>query len=118
METKIKINNIHLFGYHGTSEKEKNAGQIFEIDIEVSLSYDAPILDKLVQTIDYSLLYEDVTKIFSQSRYNLIEYLANKIATAISNKYKVNACKVIIRKPNAPIEGNFDSVEVEVVSNV
>ena len=36
METKIKINNIQLFGYHGTGEKEKSTGQLFEIDIEVS----------------------------------------------------------------------------------
>ncbi len=43
METKIKINNIQLFGYHGNGEKEKSTGQLFEIDIEVSPVNDTPI---------------------------------------------------------------------------
>ena len=45
METKIRINNIQLFGYHGTNEKEKTTVQLFEIDIEVSPINDAPISD-------------------------------------------------------------------------
>ena len=111
METKIKINNIQLFGYHGTGEKEKSTGQLFEIDIEVS-----PVNDTLIS--DYLAKTDEVTTIFSKRRYNLIEYLANKIADTITNKYRVNSCKVVIRKPNAPIKGDFDSVEVEVISNV
>ena len=118
METKIKINNIQLFGYHGTGEKEKSTGQLFEIDIEVSPVNDTSISDNLAHAVDYTLLYDEVTTIFSKRRYNLIEYLANKIADTITNKYRVNSCKVVIRKPNAPIKGDFDSVEVEVISNV
>ena len=118
METKIKVNNIQLFGYHGTDEKEKTTGQLFEIDIEVSPNTTTPISDNLAQTVDYALLYDEVTTIFSKKRYNLIEFLANKIADTITNKYKIYSCKVVIRKPNAPIKGDFDSVEVEVISNV
>lgn len=118
METKIKINNIQLFGYHGHGETEKSSGQLFEIDIEVSPVYDTPISDKLDNTVDYTLLYEEVTTIFSERRYNLIEYLANEISNTIINKFNVNTCKVVIRKPNAPIKGDFDSVEIEVISNV
>ncbi len=118
MEAKIKINNIQLFGYHGTGEKEKSNGQLFEIDIETSPVINIPISDNLAQTVDYTLLYEEVTTIFSQRRYNLIEYLANEISNTITNKFNVNSCKVVIRKPNAPIKGDFDSVEVEVISNV
>jgi len=118
METKIRINNIQLFGYHGTDKKEKELGQNFEIDIEVSPSYSSLNSDDLTNTVDYSLLYDEVTTIFSQNNYNLIEYLANKIATSITDKFHVNNCKVIIRKPNAPVKGDFDSVEVEVISDV
>ena len=117
METKIKINNIQLFGYHGTSENEKINGQLFEIDIEVSIDNETIISDNLSQTIDYTLLYDVVTTIFSKRRYNLIEYLAKEIADEMSIKYRVNSCKIVIRKPNAPIKGDFDSVEVELISN-
>jgi len=118
MDTKIRINNIQLFGYHGVDEKEKSDGQSFEIDIEVSLVYDEAISDNLQDTVDYSLIYDEINDIFSQRKYNIIEYLANQIATTITDKFNVNNCKVLIRKPNAPINGNFDSVEVEVISNV
>ena len=118
MDTKIRINNIQLFGYHGVDEKEKSDGQPFEIDIEISPVHDELISDNLDKTVDYSLIYNEVTNIFCQRKYNLIEYLASQIATSITNKFKVDNCKVLIRKPNAPINGNFDSVEVEVISNV
>ena len=118
MNTKIRINNIQLFGYHGVDEKEKSDGQSFEIDIEVSPIYDGSISDNLHNTVNYSLIYDEVNNIFGQRKYNLIEYLANKIATTITDKFNVDNCKVVIRKPNAPINGDFDSVEVEVISNV
>ena len=38
METKIRFNNIQLYGLHGLSETENKRGQHFEIDIEVSAS--------------------------------------------------------------------------------
>ncbi|MBC8312307.1 MAG: dihydroneopterin aldolase [Candidatus Marinimicrobia bacterium] len=118
METKIKINNIQLFGYHGIDEQEKSNGQLFEIDIEASPISNIPISDDLSKTVDYTLLYDEVTTIFSQRRYNLIEYLAIEISNTITNKFNVNTCKVVIRKPNAPIKGDFDSVEVEVITDV
>ena len=117
MDTKIRINNIQLFGYHGVDEKEKSDGQPFEIDIEVSPVYDESISDNLHNTVNYSLIYDEITNIFCQRKYNLIEYLANKISTTIIDKFNVDHCKVVIRKPNAPIVGNFDSVEVEVINH-
>ena len=108
--TYYKVKNLN--------EKEKSDCQPFEIDVEVSPVYDESISDNLHNTVNYSLIYDEVTNIFFQSKYNLIEYLANKIATTITDKFNVDNCKVVIRKPNAPINGNFDSVEVEVISNV
>ena len=118
MNSKIRINNMQLFGYHGVDEKENIDGQLFEIDIEVSSTCDESILDNINNTTNYSDIYDEVKTIFFQKKYNLIEYLANKISAAIIDKFKVDKCKVVIRKPNAPINGNFDSVEVEVVNCV
>ena len=118
MDTRIRLKNIKLYGWHGVADKERRTGQQFEIDIEVSPVYDESISDNLHNTVNYSLIYDEITNIFCQRKYNLIEYLANKIATTITDKFNVDNCKVVIRKPNAPINGNFDSVEVEVISNV
>ena len=39
METKIRLNNIQLYGWHGVSDYEKKAGQQFEVDVEILLNF-------------------------------------------------------------------------------
>ena len=118
METRIRLKNIQLFGWHGVADKEKKIGQQFEIDIEADVQLHSAIKsDDISQTVDYSKLYEKVVNIFSGNKYNLIESLANKIAVTLTNDFKLTTCKVIIRKPDAPINGILDTVEVEVNYN-
>ena len=115
METKIRLKNIQLYGWHGIADKEKEMGQQFEIDIEVSASLDSAIdSDDINLTVNYSDLYDKVVSIFLEKKYNLIESLAQKIARCIINEFNVADCKVIIRKPDAPINGILEAVEVEV----
>ena len=87
----------------------------FEIDIEAEAQLKSAIQsDDIRQTVDYSKLYEKVVDIFSGKKYNLIESLANKIAITLADDFNLTTCKVIIRKPDAPINGILDTVEVEV----
>ena len=65
-------------------------------------------------TLDYAKLYENVVNVFSSTRYNLIEHLCCKILDSIMNTFAVYSCKVIVRKPDVPINGKLESVEVEV----
>ena len=44
--------------------------------------------------------------------------LAHNILMSIQMKFPIKYCKVLIRKPNAPINGILDTVEVEVCNNV
>ena len=119
METKIRLKNIQLYGWHGVSNKEKQVGQQFEIDVEVRAILNSDIVtDDIRQTVNYSDLYDSIVRLFSDKKYNLIETLANKMSLSILKQFDVKACKVIIRKPNAPINGILDSVEVEVNNNV
>ena len=115
METKIRLRNIQLYGWHGVADKEKKIGQKFEIDIEAVAILDSAIQhDDIKQTINYSMLYGKVVNVFSENKYNLIESLANKIAKRIIADFNLKSCKVIVRKPDAPINGILDTVEVEV----
>ena len=118
-ETKIRLKNIQLYGWHGIADKEKKMGQRFEIDIEVSASLDSAIdSDDINLTVNYSDLYDKVVSIFLEKKYNLIESLAKKIARSIIKEFNVADCKVTIRKPDAPINGILEAVEVEVNSTV
>ena len=119
METKIKLINIQLYGMHGVDKVEKQNGQQFEIDVEVFISRDIFIeADDIKKTVNYCDLYEYIVLLFSEKEYNLIETLANKMSIAILQYFNVSRCKVLIRKPNAPIKGVLDYVEVEVNNNV
>ena len=116
METKIRLKNIQLYGYHGVDDNEKNTGQKFEIDIEACTDLAAGIkTDNVDETTNYSALYDKVVNVFSASRYNLIESLANQIASTLTDDFCLSACRVIIRKPDVPINGILDTVEVEVM---
>ena len=117
METKIRLNNIQLYGWHGVGNDEKRTGQQFEVDVEILLNLTSIIAsDDIKKTVDYSELYKFVVRIFSENKYNLIETLAYNISMSIQKNFPVKSCKVLIRKPDAPINGILDTVEVEVVN--
>ena len=116
MTINIKLNNIKLYGYHGLGKYEKEIGQPFEIDVITKCNININN-DKIENTLDYSILYSDVKRIFFSKKYNLIESLAHQIVSELKEKYKLKEIIVKIRKPNAPIDGRFDNVEVEVNSN-
>ena len=116
METKIRLKNIQLFGCHGVSDKEKNNEQKFDIDVEVSIDLKGDIrADDINKTVDYSSIYDKVEGVFYEKKYNLIETLANQIASCMISNFSVAYCKVIVRKPDAPINGIIDTVEVEIM---
>ncbi len=118
METKIRLNNIQLYGWHGVSDDEKKAGQQFEVDVEILLNLTSTAAsDDIKKTVDYSELYKFIVSKFSEKKYNLIETLAHNILVSIQNEFPIKSCKVLIRKPDAPINGILDTVEVEVCSN-
>ena len=116
MEIKIRLINIQLSGYHGVGDNEKKIGQQFEIDIEAYADLDTAVkTDNILATKDYSALYDKVVNVFSSKRYNLIESLAFHIASTLTTDFSLSCCKVIIRKPDAPLKGILDTVEVEVI---
>lgn len=118
MKTAIKINNIKLYGYHGVSKEEKILGQKFEIDVELVFQGNSDINDNIESTIDYSLICNDIKDEFFRDNYNLIEHLGSRIIDKLFERYNLLYGKINIRKPNAPINATFDSVEVEVEKNV
>jgi len=112
---KIRINNIQLFAYHGVADEEQILGQNFEIDVElfVDLSI-AGKSDDLTKTVDYSFIYKLIEKEFCNTKYKLLETVAEKISEKILSNELIQSMIIKIRKPNAPIKGTFDSVEIEI----
>ena len=118
MKTKIRINNIQLYGWHGVDDNEKRTGQQFAIDAENLLNSTSTIAsDGIKKTVDYSDLYKFVVRKNLDKKYNLIETLAHNISMPIQKQFPIKSCKVLIRKLDAPINRILDNVAIEVGNN-
>lgn len=111
---KIKINNMKFRAHIGVLPEEKILGQNLEIDIIVETNFDFSGKDELTETLSYVDFYELIKNIISQSKADLIESLAFDIIKSIkATTSKITAIEVHLRKLAVPIEGIFDSVEIE-----
>ena len=113
---KIYIKDLEIYAYHGVNPEEKQNGQRFIISIELSLSLrEAGLSDDLNTTVNYSDVCNTVEKVFTSKKHDLIEKCAEQIAEHILVDFSpVQKVKVIVKKPEAPIEKKFDYVAVEI----
>jgi len=116
---KIIVKNIKAYGYHGALTEENILGQNFYVDVILYKDLQkAGLTDDLNKSISYVDVYYDVEDIIKNKRFKLIEALAEMIAHTLLVKYSIKKVKVKIRKPGAPINGNFDYVGVEITREV
>lgn len=112
---KVLIKNMVFMGCHGCDDQEKVKQQPFNIDIELYIDLDDSMEnDYISSTVDYSAVYALVRNIVEVESFNLIERLASVIIDAIRTKFPIKGIKILIKKPNAPIDGQFDYVGVEI----
>ena len=112
---KVRINNMKFFAFHGVAPEERSLGQTFEVDIEVCTSLKvATASDDLTGSIDYSILHVIAKEEMCRQKYDLIEKKKKKISTRVLSLNGVLSTIIRIRKPNAPIDGVFDYVEIEI----
>lgn len=112
----IRLQNMIFYGYHGNQEPERELGQRFEVDVEIF--YDATEAiktDNVDKAVDYRQVFKLVKEVLVEKEYRLLETLAQDIAENILNRSPIEGLLVRVRKPNVPIRGNLDFVEVEIV---
>lgn len=114
----IRLKNMVFYGYHGTADEEKELGGRFEVDLELKTELSKAIkTDNIENTINYVEIYSVVKKIVTESKFHLIEALAGKIVTEIFENYMLDEVTIKLRKPNVPLHGVLDTVEVEITRN-
>jgi dihydroneopterin aldolase len=103
-----------IYAHHGAFEEERKLGQRFEIDVELGLDLEqAALADRLDQSIDYEQAYKLIYDSVTEKRFHLIEALAHHIIKKLLDTFPIESVTVRIRKPNVPINGSLDHVEVE-----
>ena len=113
--TIIRINNARFYAHHGVLDSERTSGGMFEIDAEMTCDVTAAEAeDNLKKTLDYEKAYKFIKEVVSGSKFYLIEALAFNIADKIIKNFSVvQKVTIKVRKPNPPLGGVVDSVEVE-----
>ena len=111
----ISITGIRCYGYIGFFPEEKVLGQWFEVDLTLGLDLTVPSKsDALEDTVDYSSIVKTVQELVKNSKFSLLEKVADVIATAILQQPLVQDVKVSLTKRAAPIPDFSGKVTIEI----
>ena len=112
---RLSLRGMRFEARHGVHDWEKATAQPFEVDLILHADLGpAAERDDLAATADYGALHSVVREIVEGRSFDLIEALAGAIANAAlaaTDPSVVDAVEVRVRKPKAPIDGAFDTVE-------
>ncbi|MFN5182200.1 MAG: dihydroneopterin aldolase [Bacteroidota bacterium] len=113
--SKINIEGIRLYAYHGCLDEESRIGQEYRVDVFFDFDFEkAAISDKLNETIDYCIVYE-IVKAQMQVRSKLIEHVAKRIKDELIRNFpQSKEIRVKVTKFNPPINGYVEQVSVEI----
>jgi dihydroneopterin aldolase len=101
--------------YHGLGQEERENGQRFEVDIELSIDIaKAAQTDRIKDTIDVREVYGTVRDVVINERFYLIEAVSQRIVDTILQKFDVKEVTVRVRKPFAPLGGLANGTEIEI----
>jgi dihydroneopterin aldolase len=110
----IRLINVQVYAYHGAHVHEQKYGARFEIDVELDAVLDAAVKsDELASTIDYMEIGKIVVAASTAKRFNLLESLADDIATQLLAIFPAREVIVRVRKPGVSAGVVLDTVEVE-----
>lgn len=112
---RITLTGVGSVGYHGVLDSEKQTGQPFFVDITMFTDFtQATATDNVAHTVNYAEVAEVIREIVTGESLDLIETLAERIATAVLEKFPLLAVELTVHKPKAPIEVTFADVTVTI----
>jgi dihydroneopterin aldolase len=115
MSSKIYLENLKIYAYHGVLPEETIIGTYYILNVEVHADlWKAVGTDDLNDTINYAeineIIHEEM-KIPSK----LMEHVAGRIIKSIQIKFpQISFIKIKITKTNPPMPGEMDGVSVEI----
>jgi dihydroneopterin aldolase len=112
---EITLTGLRVFGRHGVYADERRDGQYFIVDATLYVSTAAAAAsDAVTDTVHYGEAAEKIAAIVAGDPVNLLEALAEHIATALLEYEIVRMVAVTVHKPSAPIRVPFRDVSVTI----
>ncbi len=107
-EDKVILSGTVFYGFHGVDTDEQALGQRFIVDLEVNLDLEpAGRSDDIRLTVNYSRLFATVREVVEGEPIELLESIADRIATRILDRFPVQATRVKVKKPAPSIKGSI-----------
>ncbi len=113
---KIEIKGLKLFGHHGVSPEEREAGQLFEADLQIEGGLGTR--DELNSTVDYVKVIECAQQLNQDNRFQLLESFVQALAEEMVKKFpRATRVSVSIKKlrPALPPGVQIEWFRAEVV---
>lgn len=112
---RITLTGLEAFAHHGVFDFEREQGQRFLIDIEISVDLRAAAAgDDLSNTVHYGELADAIVAAVAADPVDLIETVAERVAQLALGYPGVSRARVTVHKPDAPIAAPFTDVSVSV----
>ena len=104
----IYIRELRIDAVVGIYEWEQRVRQTISIDLEMAADVrKAAVSDAIEDTLNYKAVAERITRCIEESRFKLIETLAERIAAILLNEFKIAWVEVVVGKPGA-VQGSRD----------
>ncbi|KAL8505235.1 hypothetical protein ACS0TY_016451 [Phlomoides rotata] len=113
---KLVLRGLKFHGFHGVKPEEQKLGQKFLIDVDAWTDLQAAgISDHLQDTISYTAIYSIVRDVVEGAPHNLLESVAERIASTVLSKYtQISAVRIKVGKPHVAVLGSVDYLGVEI----
>ncbi len=104
VKSRIFLNDIRLYAYHGVMPQERTVGGWYTVSVAVDYDFSKALeTDDVADTLDYSKVLE-IVKAEMNIPSNLIEHVAGRIGKALFRSFcAVSAAEIKIIKDNPPM---------------
>lgn len=111
----IELRGLRARGRHGALPAERELGQEFVVDAVLGLdTRPAAANDDLSRTVDYGSLAGSLVEAVEGEPVNLIETLADRLATICLEYRAVSEVEITVHKPSAPVPHPFTDIAVKI----
>ncbi|MHA2620376.1 MAG: dihydroneopterin aldolase [bacterium JZ-2024 1] len=113
-DTRLRIERLSLYGFHGALEEERRTGGLFEIDLVADLDFrGATVSEKVDDTADYTRLIRLIGEVNQSRRFRLVEAFARAIGERILAEFpQIQSVEVIVRKVTPRLPQSVRSISV------
>ena len=116
-EGKILLHDLRVFARHGVNPEEREYGQSFLVDAEMTTDFAAAVAgDDVADTVSYAQAAKTIRQTLTAQPYDLIETAADAVVHALFCAYPaIRKLRLRLKKPDAPMKAEcaWAAVEIE-----